>query len=60
MVARLSEALKTVLAADDIKQSFLARGATAEFVAPEALTARIQAEVRKWGAVAKDSGARLD
>ena len=60
VVARLSDALKTLLAADDIKQSFLARGATAEYVAPEALSARIQSEVRKWGAIAKDSGARLD
>jgi tripartite-type tricarboxylate transporter receptor subunit TctC len=60
VVARLSEALKVVLAADDIKQSFLARGVTAEFVAPEALALRIQSEARKWGTVAKESGATPD
>lgn len=60
VVIRLSEALKTVLSADDTKRSFLAQGATAEFVGPEALAARIRTEMAKWAAIARESGAKLD
>ena len=60
VVARLSEALKTAVSAEDLKRSFQAQGATAEFVAPEVLAASIQADVRKWNAIAVASGAKLD
>ena len=60
VVAKLSGALKTAVSSDDLKRSFQAQGATAEFVAPEALAAKIQNEVRKWSAVAAESGAKLE
>jgi len=60
VVARLSDALRTAVSADDLKRSFQAQGATAEFVAPEALAAIIQNDVRKWSKVAAESGAKLE
>ena len=60
VVARLSEALKTAVSADDLKRSFQAQGATAEFVPPDVLAGWIQVEVRKWNAVAQESGAKLE
>ena len=60
VVGRLSEALKTVLSTEELKRSFLAQGATAEFAAPEALAAAIRTNVPKWGALAKESGARQE
>jgi len=60
VVARLSEALKTAVSAEDLKRSFQAQGATAEFVAPDVLAASIQADVRKWNAIAAASGAKLE
>jgi len=60
VVARLSEALKTAVLADDLKRSFQAQGATAEFVPPGPLFEWMQVEVRKWNAVAQESGAKLE
>ncbi len=60
VVARLSEALRTAVSAEDLKRSFQAQGATAEFVAPEALAASIENDVRKWSRVAAESGAKLE
>ena len=60
LVARLSDAFKKAVSADDLKRSFAARGATAEFVAPEVLAARIEADVRKWSVIAKASGAKAE
>ena len=60
VVARLSDALRRVLSAEETKRSYLAQGATAEFVPPQALAAHIESEVRKWASVAKASGAKLD
>lgn len=60
VVARLSEALKTAVSADDVKRGFTARGATAEFVPPEVLGASIEADVRKWSVIARESGAKVD
>ena len=60
VVARLSEALRTAVSAEDLKRSFQAQGATAEFVAPEVLAASIENDVRKWSKVATESGAKLE
>ena len=60
LVARLSDAFRKALSADDLKRSFAERGATAEFVAPEVLARSIEADVRKWGGIAKAAGAKAD
>ena len=58
VVNRLAEALRTAVSAEDLKRSFQAQGATAEYVAPDALAATIRKELLKWSAVAAESGAR--
>ena len=60
VVARLSEALRTAVSAEDLKRSFQAQGATADFVPPEVLATSIRNDVRKWNAVAIQSGAKLE
>jgi tripartite-type tricarboxylate transporter receptor subunit TctC len=60
VVGRLSEAFRKAVSADDLKRAFAERGATAEFVPAEVLAASIEADVRKWGAVAKGAGAKAD
>jgi tripartite-type tricarboxylate transporter receptor subunit TctC len=60
LVARLADAFRKAVSAEDLKRAFADRGATAEFVAPGALAASIEADVRKWGAVAKGAGAKAD
>lgn len=60
LVARLSDAFKKAVSTDALKRSFAERGATAEFVAPEVLAASIEADVRKWSAVAKGAGAKAE
>jgi tripartite-type tricarboxylate transporter receptor subunit TctC len=58
VIARLSEALKTAVAMEDVQRIFLAQGTTSEYITPAALAVRMQAEVVKWGTVAKESGAK--
>ena len=60
LVAKLSAAFKKAVSVDRLKRSFAERGATAEFVAPEVLTASIGADVRKWSAIAKGAGAKAE
>jgi tripartite-type tricarboxylate transporter receptor subunit TctC len=60
VIARLSEALRNVLSAEETKRAYVAQGATAEYVPPQALAARIESQVRRWASVAKESGARND
>jgi tripartite-type tricarboxylate transporter receptor subunit TctC len=58
LVARLSESLRTALTAEDTKKAFAAHGGTPEFSTPEALAARIRADVPRMSAVAKEAGAK--
>ena len=58
LVARLSEGFRKALATEDLKRSFAERGATAEFIPPETLAKTIEADVRKWSAIAKGAGAK--
>ena len=60
VVTRLAEALRTAVTSDEVKRGFQSRGATAEFVAPAALAASIEADVRKWGVLVRESGAKLE
>jgi tripartite-type tricarboxylate transporter receptor subunit TctC len=59
IVARLTDTLRTVLAAEDTKKQFAAHGGVPDYLPPEALAARIRAEVPRWTSVAKESGAKL-
>ncbi len=60
IVSRLSEALRIAVSAEDLKRSFQAQGATADFVPPEVLATGIQNDVRKWSAAVAQSGAKLE
>ena len=60
VVARLAEAFKKAVSTEDLKRAFAERGATAEFVPSDVLAASIEADVRKWGAVARAAGAKAD
>jgi tripartite-type tricarboxylate transporter receptor subunit TctC len=60
VVGRLNGALKAALAQPDVLEGFNAQGATPAWSTPDALGAEMAAEVRKWGAIAKESGARQE
>ncbi len=60
VVAKLGEALRAAVSAEDLKRSFQAQGATADFVPPEVLATSIQNDVRKWNMLAAQSGAKLE
>ncbi|MFN0299308.1 MAG: Bug family tripartite tricarboxylate transporter substrate binding protein [Burkholderiales bacterium] len=58
IVATLGAALKTVLAAKAMQESYLAQGAIIEWSSPEDLATRIERDVARWKSVAKDAGIR--
>ena len=60
VVARLAEAFKKAVSTEDLKRSFAERGATAEFIPTDVLAASIDADVRKWGAVARAAGVKAE
>jgi tripartite-type tricarboxylate transporter receptor subunit TctC len=60
VVARLSDAFRKAVSTDELKRAFAERGATAEFVPSDVLAASIEADVRKWGAVARGAGAKAE
>jgi len=60
IVARLSNALHTVLTDPDTKSKLEQQGAEPAWQSPEAFTATIVAEQKRWGQAVKVSGARID
>jgi tripartite-type tricarboxylate transporter receptor subunit TctC len=60
VVSRLSTALRQVLAARDVQESFAKQGATPTPGTPEALRAQIAEEVKRWAGVVKDAGIRAE
>jgi len=58
VVARLDAAIKAMLAKPAVQESLNAQGATAAPAGADELGALIVAELRKWGPVAKASGAK--
>jgi tripartite-type tricarboxylate transporter receptor subunit TctC len=58
VIARLDAAIKGMLAKPAVLEALNAQGATAAPAGPEELGAFIAAEVRKWGPVARSSGAK--
>lgn len=58
VVARLDAAIKAMLAKPVVQEALSAQGATAAPAGAEELGAIMVSEVRKWGAVARESGAK--
>lgn len=60
IVARLNEASRKALALADLQESFATQGATPAPGSAEELREQIVQEMRRWGPIAKDAGARAD
>ena len=58
VVARLDAAIKAMLARPAVQEALSVQGATVAPAGAEELGAIMVAEVRKWGAVARESGAK--
>jgi tripartite-type tricarboxylate transporter receptor subunit TctC len=60
VVQRLSSALRAALASRDVEENFAKQGATAAPGTPQELGALIAEETRRWAAVVKDAGIKVD
>lgn len=60
VVQRLSSALRAALASRDIEENFARQGATAAPGTPQDLGALIAEETRRWAAVVKDAGIKVE
>jgi tripartite-type tricarboxylate transporter receptor subunit TctC len=60
VVQRLSSALRAALASRDIEENFAKQGATAAPGTPQELGTLIAEETRRWAAVVKDAGIKVD
>jgi len=59
-VQKLSGALRAVLTARDVEESLAKQGATATPSAPAELAGQIADEVKRWAAVVRDAGIKLE
>jgi tripartite-type tricarboxylate transporter receptor subunit TctC len=59
-IEKLSNSVRVALKAPDVVESFAKQGATATPSTPEELRAQIAEEVKRWAAVVKDSGVKLE
>jgi tripartite-type tricarboxylate transporter receptor subunit TctC len=60
IVAKLNTEINVILSQPDVQKRFLNDGAEPLGGSPEKFSAHIGSEVRKWAAVAKLSGAKVD
>lgn len=60
ITAKLSDAFRQVLSAPDVRNKMVAQGADPAFLGHEAFASFLNAELPRWAAVAKASGAKLD
>ncbi len=60
VIQRLSAATRTALASRDIEENFAKQGATAAPGTPQELGTLIAEETRRWAAVVKDAGIKVD
>jgi tripartite-type tricarboxylate transporter receptor subunit TctC len=60
IVSRVNGAIRGALASRDLQESFAKQGATATPSSPEELRAQIAEEVKRWAAVVRDSGIKLE
>lgn len=58
VIARLNGALKTVLSRKELADAFLAQGAIVEWTSTEEITQRIQRDIARWRALAKEASIR--
>ena len=59
-IDKLSNGIRAALNAADVMESFAKQGATATPSTPEELRAHIAEEVKRWAAVVKDAGIKLE
>lgn len=60
VISRLNRAIRSALASPEVEESFAKQGASATPSAPEELRAQIVEEVKRWAAVVKDAGVKLE
>jgi tripartite-type tricarboxylate transporter receptor subunit TctC len=60
VVARLNEAARKNLALAEVQQGFANQGATPTSGSSEELRAQISAELKRWSAIAKEAGLRVE
>jgi len=60
VIRRLSSVVEKALASPDVVESFAKQGATPTPGTPDELRAQIAEEVKRWAAVVKDAGIRID
>ena len=60
VVQRLSSAMRTALASRDVEENFSKQGATAAPGTPQELGTLIAEETRRWAAVVKDAGIKVE
>jgi tripartite-type tricarboxylate transporter receptor subunit TctC len=60
VVASLTGTLKAALSSREVLEAIASQGAAPDYSTPQELAARMAHEMRKWGQVAKDSGARAE
>lgn len=60
IVARLNAETIRAMAAPDVAEKFTALGATSRPLAPRAFAAFVRDEIAKWGAVVRQSGAKVE
>jgi tripartite-type tricarboxylate transporter receptor subunit TctC len=58
VIARLSGALKTVLAKQELVDAYLAQGALIEWIGPEETSVRIARDITRWRTLAKEASIR--
>jgi tripartite-type tricarboxylate transporter receptor subunit TctC len=60
VTARLSEAFRQVMSSPEIRKRMIMQGADPAFMGSEEFTSFLSAELPRWAAAVKASGARLD
>ena len=60
VISRLNRAIRGALTSPEVEESFAKQGASATPSAPEELRAQIVEEVKRWAAVVKDAGVKLE
>lgn len=60
IISKLNGAIRGALASREVEESFAKQGATPTSSAPEELRAQIADEVKRWAAVVRDAGIKLE
>ena len=60
VVQKLSNAIRSAVSARDVEESFAKQGATPTPSTPQELGVQIAEEVKRWAAVVKDAGIKVD